>query len=431
MNQSVNAALAALKQGDKNKAAELLKQAIASDQNDIDAWLVLSALMDQPERKRHCLNRVLTLDPTHKVAREEMLKLDRAAMGSSMPAVQPSYPTQNQSAQALPLQEKPVQNRQPVSNSRVDFGVETSSAPSRPKPLASAAPKQRISKPLAFRYPILILLATYAFALLLFLFNIIALADPSMLLMTCSLSLASLVSIWIVSAKIEISEEGISSSRMFGVVWAQVKWEDLKSIKPAGQGLSLVAQNGASVKITSQVSGYPAVVKILRERRPDLFDIIPSIRAGGENMGFVQPASAFAGKKVFTKGFLGRFGSYIISIPLLLVSIWTIFTDEQYLVGAVIMAVVCLFMILSPLFDIFELTVTGNKIKFVSMFDEQELDVRNIREVKMKSVRSRSVVHHFPALVTDKGKEYTLRGFSEGSEMLYGFLLNWWNAHQN
>jgi hypothetical protein len=84
-----------------------------------------------------------------------------------------------------------------------------------------------------------------------------------------------------------------------------------------------------------------------------------------------------------------------------------------------------------PLFEVFEVTVMGNKITVVSMFDEQEFTARQIREVTIKSVRRKGAVFHFPVLVTEKGKKYSLQGFSEGNEMLYGFLLNWWNAHQN
>jgi hypothetical protein len=429
MNQFVNSALASIKQGDKNKAIELLKQAIASNQNDVDAWLVLSALMDHPERKRQCLNRVLTLEPANRIAREEMLKLDRAAMGNAM-AAQPSYPVREKSVQVSPPQAEPVQVQQPALNTRVDFGAESSNLQPRPmtKPAAS---QQRFSKPLVFRYPIFILLATYAFAALFLIFNVFAIADPTMFLVACGINLIFLVSIWMVSVKVEISEDGISSSRMFGVVHSQVKWNDIESVKPAAQGLNLTTRDGSSVNVTSQVSGYSSVIKILRERRPDLFDITPSVRAGSGDDGFIQTASAFTGEKVFKKGFLGRFGSYIITIPFFFVCIWTIFADSENMIAASIGAAVTFFLILSPLFDVFELTVTGNKIKLASMFDEKELAARNIREVKMKSVRSRSVVHHFPALVTDKGKEYTLKGFSEGNEMLYGFLLNWWNAHQN
>jgi hypothetical protein len=428
MNQFVNAALASIKQGDKNKATELLRQAIASDQNDIDAWLVLSALIDQPERKRQCLNRVLTLAPTHKIAREEMLKLDRAAMGN-MSVAQPSRPIQERNIQPPPPLEKPVQS----------YYSEQLSTPQAPRAQAPSpqpvTPQRKVDKPLVFRYPILILLATYVFAILFFAFNIIAITDSSMFLGACGFSLLSLASIWVVSAKVEVSEEGIASSRVFGLIRAQVKWDEIVRVNSASLGntLALVTQKGSSVKITSQVSGYPTIIKILREKRPDLFGMVSPVYSGSISNGYgssTQQAAGFAGKKVFKKGILRRFGSYLITVPFLLVSVWTIFTDEEYFWGASIAAAFCIYLVVVPLFDIFKVVLEGGKITLISMMDEKELTARQINEVKMKSVRRRSVVHYFPTLVTEKRKEYSLQGFSEGAEILYGFLLNWWNTYR-
>ena len=72
MHQFVQSALEAANQGDKNKAIDFIKQVLAANPNDVDAWLVLAAVVDDPERKRQCLKRVLTLDPTNQIAREEI-----------------------------------------------------------------------------------------------------------------------------------------------------------------------------------------------------------------------------------------------------------------------------------------------------------------------------------------------------------------------
>ena len=50
----------------------------------------------------------------------------------------------------------------------------------------------------------------------------------------------------------------------------------------------------------------------------------------------------------------------------------------------------------------------------------------------MKTVRSRrgiatNYIHVQPA----EGTALSLAGFSEGDEVIYGFLMNWWNAYQN
>src|SRR5512141_399009 len=93
MQPLVQSAIDAANQGDNNKALELCKQALAANPNDVDAWLVVAAVVDQPERKRQCLNRVLSIDPTNQIARDELLDMDRAAMGGASPAdPQPTYP---------------------------------------------------------------------------------------------------------------------------------------------------------------------------------------------------------------------------------------------------------------------------------------------------------------------------------------------------
>src|SRR5512143_2311924 len=85
MHQFVQSAIDAANQGDKNKAMSFLKEVLAANPGDVDAWLVLAAVVDEPQRKRQCLNRVLALDPVNQLAREELLDMDRAEMGATPP----------------------------------------------------------------------------------------------------------------------------------------------------------------------------------------------------------------------------------------------------------------------------------------------------------------------------------------------------------
>jgi hypothetical protein len=440
MNQYVSAALVALRQSDKNKAMELLKQAIAANQKDIDAWLVLSTLVDHPERKRQCLNRVLTLEPANKIAREEMLKLDRAAMGSA--------PTPR--ASSLP-QEKPVQVSapQPAASATTQWSELSKSSPAQnfmppistpTQPQAFSQPaisRKSIEKPRVFRYPIFILIATYSFALILGCSSVFALQDISALLFISILFFVTLGSVWVVSAKVEISEKGIIASRMFGLSMAQAEWGEIKQIKTTatGQALELITQKGSSFKVSSQVSGYSEIVQFLREKRPDLFGMAASTlpegqtQYGGNEIKVSNLTPAFTGTKVFSKSFLRQFGSYFLTVPLFLVCIFTVFNDKENMIVALIIGVACLAMMITPFFAIGTVKVEGNKITVESFFEEKSLNARQIKEIKMKSVRSRSTVHHFVVINADK--KYSLGGFSEGAEIIYGFLLNWWNAYRN
>jgi hypothetical protein len=442
MHQLVQLAVTTANKGDKNKAMEYLKQAIASNANDVDAWLVLSALVDQEDRKRQCLNRVLALEPVNQIARKELLKLDRAAMGN-VPIPQSSSLPQDRSTQVSVPQHVASATTQLSDSSKgspVQNFAPPISAVEQPQTLSQpVASQKRIDKPLVFRYPILILIATYSFGLLFGCFSILALQDTTTFLVSCGLFLATLASVWIVSAKVEISEKGIITSRMFGLSMAQAEWGEIEQVKSiaAGQILELITRKGASLKVTSQVSGYPAIVQALQQKRPDLFGMVSSVSSEGQTRSIgddiktstLVPAST--GTKVFRKGLLSQFGSYLLTVPLFLVSVWTIFTDEKYMISALVIGGACLFMMITPFFDVSAVKVEGNKITVESFFEEKELTARQIKEVKMKSVRRRSRVSYFVIITTDKGKNYSLSGFSEGSEIIHGFLFNWWNSYRN
>src|SRR5512134_1145965 len=100
MQPLVQSAIDAANRGENNKALELCKQALAANPNDVDAWLVVAAVVEQPERKRQCLNRVLSLDPTNEIARDELLEMDRAALGAA--PVQPIQPPMFPQSPAVP-----------------------------------------------------------------------------------------------------------------------------------------------------------------------------------------------------------------------------------------------------------------------------------------------------------------------------------------
>lgn len=437
MNQIVQLALASANQGDKNKAMEYIRQALASDAKDVDAWLVLSAIVDQEDRKRQCLNRVLSLEPTNQIAREELLEMDRAAMGnfSSTSSTISQSTTSFSQPPAIPL----PSDKSPTSQTQNNI---SSSIPREERPRNSSGSttiSKGREKPQVFRYPIYILAATYLIVFVFGCFSVLAIQETTAFLLSCGLFLLTLLSVWIVSAKVEVGESGITTSRLFGLNKAQVKWAEIASVnsKAMGQVLELVTKKGSSVKVTSQVSGYSTIVGILRERRPDLFNLTSSnVYAGSStyvaegNRDAGPSTASFSGGKTFTKGMWRTFGSYIIVVPFFLISVWTVFTDERYTVGASIAAAFCLFLIVSPFFEITELKVEGSKITLTSMFDEKEITASQVSEVRMKTVRRRSAVYHFPVLVTDKRKEYALQGFPVGDEILYGFLLNWWNAYR-
>jgi len=445
MNQFVQAAIVAARQGNQPKAIELLREVLCTNPNDIEAWLVLAHVVDQPERKRQCLNRVLTLDASNKIAREELLKMDRAAMGegraqpvsasafvgSPPPSVSPSI-----SSSELPTSPPPV--FRPVVSVAPQVG-------SQARPQSQKSASARKEKPLVFRYPIFWHIVIYFF---LASFGCVGLfiASQNVINSLPFFGLAFLMGLTALSfsAKVEISETGIRASTAFSS--SEINWSDIAHLKSSTmkQRLELFKSNGQVVKVSTQVSGYPRIVEIIRQKRPDLFGMAASSSTQGNvfasgheqtpsnSYGGSIPAPAFSGTKKFEKSFFRQYGSYFLIIPLCSLAIWAIFTEPDNRIGASLFVVFCLVLMVLPLFQVSAIKVEPNKLTIETLFEEKEFSARQIKDIKMKSVRGRyGRVTNFVNIVPDQGKNYPLGGFSAGEEIIYGFLTNWWNTYRN
>jgi hypothetical protein len=106
MHELVKSAIEAEKSGDRTRAQGYLKQALTGNPRDVDAWLVLAATFDDPEKKRQCLNKVLTIDPVNQIARDELLEMDRAFLGGV--SSQKSEPTPRAVMEPPPSPPAPV-----------------------------------------------------------------------------------------------------------------------------------------------------------------------------------------------------------------------------------------------------------------------------------------------------------------------------------
>jgi hypothetical protein len=457
MQPLVQSAIDAANRGENNKAIEFIKQALAANPNDVDAWLVLAAVVEEPERKRQCLNRVLTLDPTNEIARDELLDMDRAAMGGipssffqepaqSEPQATylsapppPDYPT---STSAFEPEPDPLSRLSSPSAAHPASMSAFESAPAAAQPKAKATPKSssqaRIEKPLVFKYPLFWRLLMY---FTLALFACVGLIVAPLDIVKGSLFFLFAFAIGLVilalSPKVEITQAGIRASTVFSS--SEAKWNDIKRIQSSGmsQRLDLYKSNGQVVKVSAQVSGYPRIVEIIRQKRPDLFGAVVSPAGQGNQIasnsysGAVS-APAFTGTKLFKKSVLMQYGGFLVYIPLCLISFWTVLTDPENQIVALLVGIACGVMMVLSIFQVNGVKVEPNKLTVQTLFGEKDFSAREIREIKMQSVRRRyGNVTTYVVVTSIQGKKYSLAGFSDGTEIIYGFLTNWWNAYQN
>jgi lipopolysaccharide export LptBFGC system permease protein LptF len=455
MHQFVQSAIDAAKQGDNNKAMAFIKQVLNANPNDVDAWLVLAAIVDDPQRKRQCLKRVLTLDPVNMVAREELLDMDRAEMGGGMLPFTPDAPGQTQYEPA------PVSTPfyssdsyafdEPESVKQAIPPVPAKTLPQTSSP-AKAPVKKTKEKPLVFKYPIVWRVLMYIFVAVFGCVGVLMLIDKSTFftgLAFLGFSALMLIVALVISPTVEVSDTGIRASGIFSS--AETGWDEIVKMKSNAmkRRLELTKRNKQMVNVSTQVSGYPQIVEILRTKRPDLFGIAPNPQAqtsafsssynntpstSYESPSAAPSAPSFKGTRTFKRNFFRQYASYLLIIPLCLLAVSVVASDpdSQHKIGAGITVAVCIFAIFTPLFQVTTVKVTGNKLTVETLFEEKSFTAKEIREIKMQTVRGRyGTATNYVSIFPIKGKNYPLQGFSEGEEIIYGILTNWWNANRN
>jgi len=92
----INAAEQAFYHGDRKAAYQMVRTALLDDPKSVDAWLWLSKLVDETPRQRECFERVLSIDPQNKTARDgiERLRLQQLLATVQAPVLreQPASP---------------------------------------------------------------------------------------------------------------------------------------------------------------------------------------------------------------------------------------------------------------------------------------------------------------------------------------------------
>jgi hypothetical protein len=418
MHQIVQAAIDAANAGQTAQAMQYLKQVLTENPNDAEAWLVLAAVVEDPVRKRQCLERVLKLDPANQLAREELLEMDRQAMTPEPPVPPVAMPPAHiDMPQPVPPQAAPPKTTAPVN-------------PPSSTQVAS------------FSYPLWMRLFLYGAAGVSLLFVLGGILEPSLFL-CAPFSLLFLFGAWMVSVRVEVSNEGIRVVQLFA--GGQMTWQDIARIKTNVMQRNLELQNrsGKKLKITSQVSGYPRIIEGLRQKRPDLFGLsTPSVQTVGQSetsqasyeftghAGAAPGGTPFSGTRMFKKSFIRRYGSIILGLIILPIGIpglWSSSTEN--LIGGLIIIAISLYLILASLFAVQEVTVEPGRLTIKTIFDEDQLRPDQITGIRMQTVRGRrGTANNLVVVQPADGKAVSLGGFDPGDEILYGTLTNWWQS---
>jgi hypothetical protein len=245
------------------------------------------------------------------------------------------------------------------------------------------------------------------------------------------------------SSKVEVRDAGIRSSSVFGS--SEIKWNEIASLKPNAmkRKLELISNTGKSVKVSTQVKGYASIVELLRQKRPDLFNATDSapvqtsifattVEASPSLNTSSLATSALGETKSFQKSFIRVYGLLFVLIPLFFMFVWLAFASLEARTASIITAAVCILLMFIPFLQVNSVKVEPNKLVVETFFEQKELSARQVKEIKMEAVRGRyGRVTNFVQIVPAEGKKYPLSGFSDGEEIIYGYLMNWWNMYKD
>ena len=135
---------------------------------------------------------------------------------------------------------------------------------------------------------------------------------------------------------------------------------------------------------------------------------------------------------MFRKSFFKQYWLLFLLTPFCLLLFWLSFANPETQIAFWVSAAFCGLFMLVPFFQVSALKVEPNKLTIQTFFEEKEFSARQISEIKMQSVHGRyGRVTNFVNIIPVEGKKYPLGGFSEGEEIIYGVLMNWWAKNQN
>jgi hypothetical protein len=145
----IHRAREAIARGDRETARQLLAQALREQPNSEMAWMMMSTLVDQPDRKRDCLERVLRINPRNDAARERLAELEAPEVQAEIEPV--PLPEPPEGAPLTALEAEPVASPEPEPApvaSKMPAGTNAAAPPAdSPDAPCGAAPKEGPATP--------------------------------------------------------------------------------------------------------------------------------------------------------------------------------------------------------------------------------------------------------------------------------------------
>lgn len=217
--------------------------------------------------------------------------------------------------------------------------------------------------------------------------------------------LVFLVAISYATSSVKISSDEIVTGRLLGS--KSLRWSDIARVSMRGQSLRLHNRDeDVTLSLDPQLDGYPEILDIVFNKRPDLFEV-------GEN-------------NIISRSLLGSIFMVGFGLLLLVASAFLFITlDEAGLIFGLVLVLFGLILLGSWLLGAQRLELESQSMTIVYLYRRVSYTISDINSITLEKKRTRNGYIYFAQANLKSGKKLRLPTFKQGSTLMYQILKRW------
>jgi hypothetical protein len=213
--------------------------------------------------------------------------------------------------------------------------------------------------------------------------------------------------------KLIISDETISSINFFRK--QSLGWNEITEIRPNNGGISLINTDGdIKVFINSQIDGYPEVVKLVQQKRSDLWKFLDVLE-------FHQNIIENIILLIMGVGFFILMGSILFQNGV----------SSDGIIPSLIVLAIGVFLIWKGSAKIHRVSLENEMLVIKYIFWKRQFHVNEVESVSMERGLGKNEILYPVYIKLKNGKQVILQKVKEGNPILLNALENWFVKYKS
>ena len=203
-----------------------------------------------------------------------------------------------------------------------------------------------------------------------------------------------------------VSNEAISSINYFRA--QTLEWSEINEIRLKRNGIMLFnADDSIKVFIDSQIDGYPGIVKLLQQKRPELWKL--------------QETTEFH-QSIFESTLL-----LVIGIGIFLFAIYSIVKNKlsNDVIVLILLAAVSAYLVWGGLSRIRKVSIDNDSLLVKYLLWERIIHAGDIQSIALEQQMNKNKINYFAHVRLKNGKEIVLENIKEGNPIFVSTIEQW------